>query len=131
MLTRTELRNIARGRLRDAETLLQSRRYDGAIYLCGYAVEIALKARICRSLGWSGYPSTNRDFQNYQSFRTHDLDTLLHLSGLEARIKQHYLAEWSAVATWEPEVRYRPIGNASVRAARSMVDAARILLRIL
>ena len=34
---RSDLSKIARARLRDAEVLYRSRRYDGAIYLCGYA----------------------------------------------------------------------------------------------
>jgi HEPN domain-containing protein len=58
MIARDELRRIAWGRLRDAELLLNGGRYDGAAYLCGYAVELTLKARICRTLKWAGFPST-------------------------------------------------------------------------
>lgn len=131
MLTRTELIRIARARLRDAESLLRARRYEGAVYLCGYAVELSLKARICTTLGWTGYPSTRSEFDKYQSFRTHDLDVLLHLSGREATIKANYLAEWSAVAAWDPEARYRPVGSASRQDATLMIASARRLLRIL
>ena len=67
MIARSDLRNIARARLRDAEMLLRARRYDGAVYLCGYSVEIALKARICRTSGWREFPETNRDFEGYQT----------------------------------------------------------------
>jgi HEPN domain-containing protein len=98
MIPRNELKKIARARLKDADILMASRRYDGAIYLCGYAVEIALKARICQTLKWQGYPSSKREFHDYQSFRTHDLDVLLHLAGREQTIKTNFLAEWSAVA---------------------------------
>ncbi|MCB0065385.1 MAG: HEPN domain-containing protein [Caldilineaceae bacterium] len=70
-----------KARLEDAEVLLAANRYDGAMYLCGYAVELALKARICRTLKWAGYPSTRKEFEGYQSLRTHDLKVLLHLSG--------------------------------------------------
>lgn len=100
-------------------------------YLCGYAVEIALKARICRTLSWSGYPAMPREFQNYQAFRTHNLDVLLHLSGVEERIKTTLLAEWSVVATWDSEVRYRPIGSATKQRAEDMIAAARALARAL
>jgi len=85
MITRSDLTKIARARLRDAEVLYRSQRYDGAIYLCGYAVEIALKAKICKTLSWLGYPSTGGEFQNYQSFRTHNLHVLLRLSGVEEK----------------------------------------------
>jgi len=76
MLDRSELKKIAQARIEDGEVLLSSHRYDGAVYLCGYAVEIALKERICRTLSWPGYPSTRREFANYQSFRTHNLGVL-------------------------------------------------------
>ena len=52
MIARAELRNIASERLKDAEALLSAARYDGAIYLGGYVVELALKNRICVVLNW-------------------------------------------------------------------------------
>jgi hypothetical protein len=131
MLSRTELRKIARARLHDAEVLLYAKQYDGAVYLCGYAVEMALKARICKTLHWAGYPSTRGEFQDFQSFRTHNFDVLLSLSGVEQHIKTNFLAEWSAVAGWDPEARYKPIGSATLQSAKVMIDSAKILLRVL
>jgi len=131
MVSILELRRIARGRLRDAEVLLAAGRYDGAIYLCGYAIETALKARICRVLKWPGYPSTRREFEGYQSFRTHDLDILLPLSGTENRIKTNHLAEWAIVATWDANVRYRPIGSTSSQDAAGMIQSTQAILDVL
>ncbi len=91
MLAIRDLQKIARARLRDAEVLLRARRFDGSIYVCGYAVEIGLKARICRTLRWAGFPDSKTEFQGYASFRTHDLDVLLHLSGRESMIKTRVL----------------------------------------
>jgi HEPN domain-containing protein len=125
------LRKIARARLRDAAVLAGGRRYDGAVYLCGYVVELALKARVCRALHWPSFPSTRREFEGYSTFRTHDLDRLLHLSGAEPRIKARHLAEWSVVVRWDPEVRYRPIGSAGSQDARDMVTSATTILRAL
>jgi len=131
MLDITDLEKIATARIKDAEVLLNARRYDGAIYLCGYAVEIALKARICKTLGWSGYPSTTREFANYQSFKTHSLDVLLSLSGIEQKIKVELFAEWSAVAEWDPEIRYKPIGSATKKETKFMIDSSKKLLGVL
>ena len=131
MLTRTELRKIARARLRDAEILFSSKRYDGAVYLCGYAIEVALKARICRTLRWADFPSTGGEFHGLQSFRTHSLDILLRLSGVESKIKADFLSQWSAVAVWAPETRYKPIGSAAGEDAQLMIESATILLRVL
>jgi len=131
MLAITDLEKIATARIKDAEVLLNARRYDGAIYLCGYAVEIALKARICKTLGWSVYPSTKREFENYQSFKTHNLDVLLRLSGIEQKIKVKLFAEWSAVAAWDPEIRYKPIGSATKEETNFMIDSSKKLLGVL
>jgi hypothetical protein len=43
MRSTKDLRAVARARVRDAQVLLQARRFDGAFYLSGYAVELALK----------------------------------------------------------------------------------------
>ncbi len=131
MIDRAELRKIARERLKDAEALFAAARYDGAIYLGGYVVELSLKSRICRNLKWKGFPQTRNEFQSYLSFKTHDLDVLLSLSGAEESIKTRHLAEWSAVATWDPEARYNPIGNASRGDAELLIEAARTLTRAL
>jgi HEPN domain-containing protein len=131
VLSRSDLKKIAQARLEDAEALLKSQRYDGAVYLCGYAVELALKARICLNMGWSGYPSTRPEFQKYQSFKTHDLDVLLHLSGAKAMMLQKLRIEWSAVAKWEPEARYKPVGSTTRLDAKLMIESAKIIVRAL
>ena len=131
MVSILELRGIARGRLRDAEVLLAAGRYDGAIYLCGYAIETALKARICRTLKWPGYPDTRREFEGYQSFRTHDLEILLHLSGIEDKIKTNHFNDWNTVLQWDPNIRYRAIGSTSSQAATEMIQSTKALLGVL
>lgn len=131
MINRSELRKIARERLKDAEALLKAKRYDGAIYLGGYVVELALKSRICKTLKWMGFPQTRGEFQSFSSFKTHDLDVLLLLAGVEEKIKTQYFAEWSAVASWDPEARYNPVGSASRTDAELLIEAARRLLSAL
>ncbi len=131
MISRADLIKIARGRLKDAQVLLDAGRYDGAIYLGGYVVEIALKNRICKTLKWSGFPQTSGEFQNYQSFKTHKLNVLLRLSGVEAKIRASYVAEWSAVVTWDPEMRYNPMGSTSKTVAELLIKAANVLLKVL
>jgi hypothetical protein len=127
MPTRLELQKIARARLQDAEALFQSSRYDGSIYLCGYAIEIGLKNRICKTLRWKDFPP-NGSFQGLQSFKTHSLDVLLKLSGAEDKIKQNFMVQWSIVAKWDPEARYEKVGSATQQGAKSMIEATKILL---
>lgn len=96
-----------------------------------YAVEVALKARICRILNWPEFPSTGGEFQAYKSFQAHDLDVLLRLSGQEARIKQNHFALWNTVAIWKAESRYNAIGTAQQGDAAAMIAAADQLLAVL
>ncbi len=131
MITTADLKKIAQGRLKDAEVLFAAGRYDGAIYLSGYVVEVALKCRICETLKWSGFPQSNNEFKSYQSFKTHDLEVLLKLSGVEQEIKATNFAEWSAVTSWNPETRYNPVGQSSQPEAELMIEAVTILLEAL
>jgi HEPN domain-containing protein len=131
MISRSDLRRIAQARLQDARALRDRGRYDGAVYLCGYAVEVALKARICQTLRWPGFPSTNREFEGKQSFRTHDLDLLLNLTAVEAMVRSRYAAEWSIVSKWMPEQRYEVAGSTTRSGADDMIAAAGTLVRVL
>ena len=131
MLSRGDLHSIASARLRDAEALLRCRRYDGAIYLCGYAIEIKLKACVSGALGLQGWPSTASEFKGYERLKTHDLDVLLRDSGFEHKVKIGFFAEWSAVTVWDPSLRYRPIGSATRQDAKLMIESARTLLGVL
>lgn len=104
MISIDDLHALADSRLADAEVLAAATRHAGAIYLCGYAVELVLKARICRTLGWLGWPDAG-EFGKLNSFKTHDLATLLHVSGVELMLKAdaELAAGWLAVAEWDPE----------------------------
>ncbi len=131
MITKNELRKLASARIRDSQVLLAGGRFDGAVYLCGYAIELALKARICRTLKWPGYPSTKKEFDGFLSFKIHRLDLLLTLSGQELKIKTIHFADWSTVAKWDPELRYSLVGTASRQDAIDMINSAKTLMRIL
>lgn len=122
------LRLIAQARVHDAEVLLANGRCDGAGYICGYAVELSLKARICDTLGWSGYPQTRGEFENFKSFKTHDLDVLLTLSGREQVIKVNHFPDWSIIATWNPETRYQAVGLITPADAHNFIESAKRLI---
>jgi HEPN domain-containing protein len=129
-LTADDLREMARVRLGDAEVLLAAGRYDGAAYLCGYAVELALKGRICRCLHWPHY----RVEGVYASFfKTHELERLLEVSGFNLEMKATYIAEWSVVNFWKPDsMRYQPIKNqVQERVAKNMIEGAKTLVEVL
>ncbi len=128
MISVNELRSLCKDRIKEAEALTKSKLYDGAFYLCGYAVEMGLKKRICRTLHWNkGYPHTEAEFKNLASFKTHNLDVLLHLSGIEDKIKKQFLSEWSIVTAWKPEIRYAS-RTKTAEMAKGMLAAVKKLL---
>jgi HEPN domain-containing protein len=133
MLGRSELRKLAQAKLKDADALLKAKRFDGAQYTCGYAVELALKARLCTALQWAEFPDTNGEFEKLglKSLKTHNLNVLLRFTRRESKIKSILIAEWSDLASWQPELRYKPVGNCTPQDARQMVESARTLVRAL
>lgn len=128
MITLLELQNLSRDRLDDAKALYGAGRYNGAFYICGYAVELRLKKKICETLGWEGYPSTEKEFSKLKSFKTHDLDMLLHFSGIENQIKSEAFKEWSIVVSWDPEMRYSS-QQQTEQSAKLLVKSAEVLLK--
>jgi HEPN domain-containing protein len=126
MATRAELKKLAHLRLREAETLFRAELYDGVAYLCGYCIEFALKARICRILGVREYP--DRDKRLRQTYAVHDLPQLLLLAGLQSKIglgNAELIRNWSVAANWKPERRYDPPGTYSSGQALEILEAVR------
>ncbi len=104
--TRRELKTLAHLGLRESEALYDARLYDGAAYLAGYVVELALKARICKLLGIQDYPAVGPLRQVYA---VHDLDQLVFLAGLKPKLdlaSPAVVANWSLARPWNPERRY-------------------------
>ncbi len=118
-----ELRKLAQARLDDAKVLFGAQRYDAAAYMCGYAVELALKACICRRLRLRDYP----DAELKGAFKTHDFDDLALLAGLKETIdlgkNPTLFSNWSTAADWKPEWRYRSPGSTNNIDVENMLKA--------
>lgn len=144
----SEFVKSGRRRLKDAEELLEqpsldpneagagTRHLRGAIYLAGYGVECMLKAYIISSQDGCKRLSQARDalvrtrgpVRDICGSSGHDLQYLLGLSGLEARMSAENLRQMEHCVKWRSSWRYdpRPVHRADaetrVRAARVMVD---------
>lgn len=127
MISLEELQNLCSDRLEDAKLLYKEGRFDGAYYVCGYAVELKLKKQICLTLGWEGYPESKNEFEHLSSFKTHNLDILLRLSGVEMRLKRNMDFDWSTVSSWKPEARYS-WGSQTEQSAQEMIKASEEVL---
>jgi hypothetical protein len=124
MPSRDELRALAELRLQEAVARFGAGFYDGSVYLCGYVVELALKARICTVLGVADYP----DSEMPQAFKIHNFDHLLLLSGLRGELNAGNavrLTNWSTATDWKPEWRYRKAGSVDQPKAQEVLDALR------
>jgi HEPN domain-containing protein len=123
---------MGRARVEEAELLFQHHRYDTAVYLCGYAVEFYLKARICTTLKWQGFPSEDGEWSSVKFLKVHDLEMLLRLSGREKKVKATLFADWSFVKNnWGSDSRYVAVGTKTMPDARQLIDAVGKLMKVL
>jgi hypothetical protein len=109
MPTRNELQQLARMRISEAEALHKAGLYAGSYYLVGYAVEVALKACVCRLLNLNEYPERELD---RNPFKTHKWPDLILFSGLREELHTLLLdpdfkANWDIACSWNPEQRYQ------------------------
>ncbi|QSV62361.1 MAG: hypothetical protein HEQ26_05935 [Dolichospermum sp. DL01] len=102
----------SRRRLGDALALHSQKRWTGAIYLGGYAIECALKSLICYEEEKNNFKDTTV-FQKIQGARLHNLTNLLNeLKYIEKSIQLDrsgiYKAAWKLVSSmWDnDELRY-------------------------
>lgn len=125
MATRQQLQALAQLKLREAEALFEAGFYDGCAYLCGYVMELALKARICATLGLDEYPERGSRLKD--AFKTHDFDDLKLLAGMEHDFSTSpvLLTNWSIASKWKPEWRYEPEGTYDRAAAEEILNAIR------
>jgi HEPN domain-containing protein len=96
--TATQWRHLANQRLEDAQVLIASRkrRYNGAVYLGGYAVECALKTAICVLKNLPTLP---------EYYKTHVLDELLGATGLT--LPDNLVMKFCILRDWTVELRYQ------------------------
>ncbi len=147
MISKPVLRDLINQRVKDAKALFSGKRYYSSFYMAGYAIELALKYKICKMFYFSkGFPETKIEFQQYykrreskyKKIRTiiskiheikhHDLARLLVYSGEEYNIIDNHYTEWMIVLQWNPEMRYR---NTTIKKAiaRNNLNAITILLK--
>ena len=88
--------------------LLRGGHWDGAYYLCGYAVECALKACIARRVRQHDFP--DRDLAGQSN--SHNLAQLVRVAGLEYQLQvalggnPDLAANWGIVRDWTERSRY-------------------------
>jgi HEPN domain-containing protein len=109
---------LAETKFLEAECLVQNGFFDGAYYVGGYAIELLLKARICKTLGVDNFYMFDKAQKDlYRPFKVHDYGQLMLLSGIydqfvsEQDIK--FRTHWAMVKDWNEAVRYERRFNES------------------
>lgn len=108
--TRAEFQRLAEERLDEAQVLLAAKKWSGAYYLAGYAVELGLKACIIKMLvGRDKFPEKELSKDCY----THSLTKLVETAGLADALDAAIAADpilsrkWAVVTGgWSEEKRY-------------------------
>ncbi|HEY7064102.1 MAG TPA: HEPN domain-containing protein [Chloroflexota bacterium] len=108
-MNRKDFQALAQVRLREAQALLANGLPDGAYYLCGYAVECALKACIAKKTLRHDFPP---DPRTLQSIYTHELSRLIDPARLTDTLAAQQQADrifarnWTTVRSWSEQSRY-------------------------
>jgi uncharacterized protein YjaG (DUF416 family) len=117
-MNRDELIALCQDRVKDAKVLLNGHRYQGAYYLCGYAVECGLKACIAKQVAKYDFPDKKLANDAY----THNLASLVKVAGLEPHLGAHatanptFATNWAVVKDWSEQYRYdRTVTSAKAR----------------
>ena len=96
----TVFRDIAKMRLEDAAVLLGDRRFNGAIYIAGYAIECYLKYCYCQKRAQTHLPGY---------LEVHRWDILVEAAGVERDLRSSRIIYdiYSALSeAWTPDLRY-------------------------
>ena len=123
IIARVDFQQLADVRLREAKALLDLGMWDGAYYLAGYAVELALKACIIKAVMTTDAFPEKRFSENCW---THDLGRLIELAGLKsawtlATASSPDLRDnWAIAKDWSEQTRYFQITDAE---AKGLYDA--------
>jgi HEPN domain-containing protein len=110
-VNRAELQKLATDRIADAKALLAAKRWSGAYYLAGYAVECGLKACVLAHVERTGIIFEDRKYA--EKCWTHDLGELLRLADLQGSFDAAAGADpqlsknWDVVKDWTESSRYR------------------------
>jgi HEPN domain-containing protein len=108
-MNRSDFQKIAALRIKEARVLLDSKCYEGAYYLAGYAVECALKACVARKTKRYDFPPNDKTVREYY---THELEKLIKAAGLSSPLKAEedsdvqFSLNWAVVKGWREQARY-------------------------
>ncbi len=121
-MNRSDFQVLAEERVEDAKALLTTGRHGAAYYLCGYAIECALKAWIAKGTREHDFPPRDSG-----SLYTHRLSELLDRAdsardwSRECQIDVDLRKNWALTRDWSEHSRYD--ANISLQQAQALFRA--------
>ena len=119
IVTKAEFQELAEVRLVEAKSLLDQAMWNGAYYLAGYAVELALKACVIKSLmATDAFPEKEFSKDCY----THAVEKLVKLAKLDGPLTTamdadpDLRANWPVARDWSEAKRYHRIDKTEAEA---------------
>jgi HEPN domain-containing protein len=122
-VNRNDFQELAELHLKHARALLDAGLYSGAYYMCGYVVECALKACICKSTDQFDFHPGLDYARKAWSHKFDDLIGLAELRGMfetDRKTDKSLDIYWRVVAGWNENSRYSPRGE---REAKDLLTA--------
>lgn len=123
-MNKNDLEALSNIRLEEAKCLLSNGFYHGSYYLCGYAVECALKACIAKTFQQYEFPNLKVVKDSY----THDLGQLVKIANLHQNLISSSSSDaalevnWSIIKDWSEQFRYE--SSISQAMAEQLIAAA-------
>lgn len=109
-MNRSDFQQLTELHLQHAKALLDAQLYSGAYYMCGYVVECALKACICKNTAqFDFFPHPDKVVRNAWS---HDFKRLIGVAGLQDQFRLARSADplldvnWNEIDGWSEDSRY-------------------------
>ncbi len=127
---KTELIKASVQRPNDAEVLMRSARFRGAMYMAGYAIECRMKAKLLVQHNVGSLDQLKRKMG--VSFYVHDLERLgSSLSGWRrVRHNMDFKPAWDTVRAWKVDWRYeREFSANGSEIAGKFMDNVEVVLR--
>ena len=120
----TAFRQASIERLQDAKCLQEAGRFQGAIYLCGYALECQLKANVCTA--------RRAEFLEEREAKKlgHELARVLDAAGLRRKLSENVdlrTAFYRIANRWSTGIRYSGGGSNERECHRFLRDSEALL----
>lgn len=107
-MNKSELEKLVEIRVNEADILLNSKCFQGAYYLIGYALECAFKACISKQVKAFDFP----DKRLANASHTHQLSELVGVAGLKQKLNrqedqdENFKLNWAVAKDWSEISRY-------------------------